>query len=122
MSTVDWNTATPIAPQDLPAVITGYLAAQHARDADAAVAACTGDAVVTDDGRTYRGPDEIHAWVRDAASEYRYTTELIAAARVDDAHYDVSHHLEGDFPGGVADLHYRFTLRGTAIARLVIAP
>jgi hypothetical protein len=32
------------------------------------------------------------------------------------------HHLEGDFPGGVADLHFRFTLRDGLISRLVIEP
>ena len=35
---------------------------------------------------------------------------------------DVEQHLEGDFPGGVADLHYRFTLDGALIDRLVIEP
>ena len=34
----------------------------------------------------------------------------------------VGQHLEGNFPGGVADLHYRFTLDGALIARLVIEP
>jgi len=29
---------------------------------------------------------------------------------------------EGDFPGGVADLHYRSTLDGTVVNRLLIAP
>ena len=30
--------------------------------------------------------------------------------------------LEGDFPGGVVDLDYRFTVDGDRIAELVIAP
>ncbi len=41
---------------------------------------------------------------------------------VDDSHYDARHHLEGNFPGGVVDLHFRFTLRDGQIARLVIEP
>jgi hypothetical protein len=32
----------------------------------------------------------------------------------------VSHHLEGDFPGGKADLDYRFALEGERIERLDI--
>jgi hypothetical protein len=32
------------------------------------------------------------------------------------------HHLEGDFPGGVVDLRFRFTLREGRIAELVIKP
>jgi hypothetical protein len=38
------------------------------------------------------------------------------AQRVDDDHYVAVHHLEGDFPGGVADLRFRFTLRDGHIA------
>jgi hypothetical protein len=30
-------------------------------------------------------------------------------------------HIEGDFPGGVADLDYRFTLDGDLIGELSIA-
>lgn len=37
-------------------------------------------------------------------------------------HVDVLQRLEGDFPGGVAHLHYRFTLDGGMISRLVIEP
>ena len=47
---------------------------------------------------------------------------LTGATKIDDAHYDVLQHLEGNFPGGVIDLHYRFTLRGASIAELVIEP
>ncbi|WP_431937416.1 hypothetical protein [Micromonospora sp. RP3T] len=50
------------------------------------------------------------------------TTELTAAAKLDDQHYDAVHHLAGNFPGGTADLHFRFTLRDGLIARLVIDP
>ncbi len=34
----------------------------------------------------------------------------------------VTNHLEGDFPGGVVDLNYRFRLVDDRIAVLVIAP
>jgi hypothetical protein len=33
-----------------------------------------------------------------------------------------THRLEGDFPGGVAELDYRFTVDGDRITELVIAP
>jgi hypothetical protein len=111
-----------ITPDELPVVITRYLAAHLARDVDRAVAHLTPDASVTDEGHTYHGPDEIRAWLTRAAGEYTYTTELIAAAKVDDRHYDAVHHLAGDFPGGVVDLHFRFTLRDGLIDRLVIEP
>ena len=57
-----------------------------------------------------------------SASEYTFTTTFTGATRDDDDHVAVTQHLEGDFPGGVVDLTYRFTLRGDLIAGLHIAP
>ncbi|WP_329000811.1 nuclear transport factor 2 family protein [Kribbella sp. NBC_00709] len=114
--------ATPIATDQLPEVITRFLAANVARDADAAIQLCRPDAVVTDDDHTFRGHDNIRDWVANAASEFTYTTELTSAGRLDDTHYDAIHHLEGNFPGGVADLHFRFALRDGLIETLTIEP
>ncbi|EWM18581.1 nuclear transport factor 2 family protein [Kutzneria sp. 744] len=113
--------------EELPAVITRYLTAHHARDLDPALACYTDDAVVVDEGRTYRGHDEIRAWLSRSANEYKYTIELTGTERVDDRHYVAVHHLEGNFPGGVVDLRFRFTLTdfdsdGAHIAELVIEP
>lgn len=106
----------------LPAVITRYLAAHQARDLDPALACYTDDAVTVDEGRTYRGKREIRDWLARSASEYTYTIELVAARRVDEAHYVAVHHLAGDFPGGVVDLRFQFALREGHIAVLVIEP
>ncbi|MFI5615071.1 nuclear transport factor 2 family protein [Amycolatopsis sp. NPDC051903] len=106
----------------LPKPITDYLAAHEKRDADAALPLFTPDATVVDDGRTYRSPDEIGAWLRRAGSEYTYTSTLTATEHVDDSRYVATYHLEGDFPGGVVDLHHRFTLHNGRISRLVIEP
>ncbi len=104
----------------LPDVITSYLEAHQARRVDAAIGSYTPDASVTDEGRTYTGHDEIRAWLARSASEYTYTMDITGAEKIDDGHYDVTHHLEGDFPGGHVDLHFRFSLRNGRIARLVI--
>ena len=109
-----------IESSELPEVITKYLRAHEARELDAAIESYTPDASVTDEGRTYNGPDEIRAWLSRSASEYTYTIDMIAATKVDSDHYDVIHHLKGNFPGGEVDLHFRFTLHGSKIARLVI--
>ncbi len=116
------TTSTTIQPTELPAPIRNYLAAHVARDADTAIRAFTPDAVVTDEGRTFRGTEEILGFLRHSGSEFSYTTELTGAQRVDDVRFVAVNHLEGDFPGGVADLAYRFTLAGDRIAELVIAP
>lgn len=119
---IDWTDGTVIVPARLPAVVLSYLSAHRTRDVDTAIGSFTTDAVVTDDGHTYHGADEIRAWLGHAASEYTFTTELTGATQIDDAHYDVTQHLAGNFPGGVVDLHYRFTLRGASIAGLTIEP
>jgi len=109
-----------IATTELPELIRSYLRAHSARDLDVAIRSYAPDATVSDEGRTYRGPDEIRAWLSRSASEYTYTIETTGAAKVGEDGYDVLQHLEGDFPGGVVDLHFRFVLRDGTILRLVI--
>ncbi|MET0900197.1 MAG: hypothetical protein ABWY45_19985 [Mycobacterium sp.] len=57
------------------------------------------------------GLQQIEAWLTGPASEYTYTTE-----------FDVVQRLEGNVPGGVADLHFRFFLDGGLIGCLVMEP
>jgi hypothetical protein len=116
------TTPTGMQPDQLPATIRGYLIAHVARDADTALRAFTSTAVVVDDGATYRGTEEIRDFLSRAGAEFTYTTTLVAAERTDDAHWVATHRLEGDFPGGVVDLHYRFAMDGDLIAELVIGP
>jgi ketosteroid isomerase-like protein len=106
----------------LPAPIKTYLTAHAGRESAKVLSAFTADAVVTDEGRDYRGREEINSWLDGPASEYTYTTEFTNATTADAATVDVMQHLEGDFPGGVADLHFRFALDGALISRLVIEP
>jgi hypothetical protein len=121
MTTIEWNRATPIALTDLPEVVTSYLAAHRARDIDAELTFYIETSRVTDEGHTHTGPAEIRTWLESAASEYTFTIEITAASTVDSLHYDVLQHLEGNFPGGVADLHFRFGLLNDAtIADLTI--
>jgi len=105
----------------LPDTIKTFMTALDAREVDQVLATLTTDAVVTDEGHDYKGHDEIGAWVATAAAEYTYAT-VFTGATTTDAAVDVGQHLEGNFPGGVADLHYRFTLDGTVISRVVIEP
>lgn len=109
-------------PSDLlPATVREFFAAHVVRDAGTASSFLTEDAVVVDQDETFHGREEVHAFLRDAASEFEYTTEQIGARRVDDTHWVVTVRLEGTFPGGVAELDYRFALRDGLIAELVIA-
>ncbi len=110
-----------IAPDQLPRTIRGYLAAHAARGAEAALRAFAPTAVVVDDGVSFRGTDEILGFLGKAGTEFSYTTELVGARRIDDAHWVATHHLAGDFPGGVVDLDYRFAMEDGLIVELVIA-
>lgn len=111
-----------IAPDGLPEVITRYLDAHRAHDTDTALSAFHPDATVTDEGKTHRGASAIATWLARSAGEYTYTIELTGAQKVDTDRYIATHHLEGNFPGGVVDLHYRFTLSDGLIEDLVIEP
>ncbi|MGY1842083.1 nuclear transport factor 2 family protein [Modestobacter sp. SYSU DS0875] len=107
-------------PTALPAVVRDCLAALTAKDADAAILTFTADAVVTDEGRTHRGATEVSAWLRGSAAQWSHRAELTGAQRGAGEQWVAVQHLTGDFPGGVADLTYRFTLRGDRIAELAI--
>ncbi|GAA1849855.1 nuclear transport factor 2 family protein [Asanoa iriomotensis] len=99
----------------LPPAIAGYLSGADARF-------FTADAVVRDDGHTYRGTEEIRDWLGRVSGEYTWTATPTGSIKLDDLRYEVRQHLEGDFPGGVVDLRYRFTLRGDLVSELVIEP
>lgn len=118
----NWDQGTPVERAELPERINTYLAAHLAREIDTAVAAFAPDATATDEGRTHHGREEIRAWLATAGTEYTYTIEAVGARTIDRDHHVVVHHLEGDFPGGVADLQFKFALRDGAIGALVIEP
>jgi hypothetical protein len=107
---------------ELPAVVLRYQDAHDRHDTGGALATFAPDAIVTDDGHTYRGPVEIRDWLSRASVEFTYTRTLIGTLEVDDNTWLVTNHLEGDFPGGVVDLRYRFMVFEGLITELDIAP
>ncbi len=78
--------------------------------------------MVVDEGISYRGTDEVRRSLSEAGARFTCTATLVGAQRAGDARWIAVQHLEGDFPGGVVDLRYRFVVDGDAIAELVIAP
>ncbi|MFD4545948.1 nuclear transport factor 2 family protein [Streptomyces sp. NPDC058466] len=116
------NEPRTITPDALPEMIIRYLKAHLEHDSATAITAFTGDATVNDDGRTHEGTAAIERWLDRSATEFTYTVQLTGAQQADATHYTATHHLEGDFPGGTVDLHYRFTLRDGLVERLVIEP
>jgi hypothetical protein len=104
----------------VPVAVRTYLTAHADRDVGAALRVFSPTAVVTDQGSTFRGTEAIEGFLRDAGSEYTYTAEEHGVERVDESHWVVAIRLTGDFPGGVADVHYRFTVLGDLVAELSI--
>lgn len=106
----------------LPEVIDRYQRAHDARDTDLAITAFASDAEVLDDGHEYIGADRVRWWLDNAAAEFEYTRRLTGVERIDDGTYLVHNRVVGNFPGGKADLSYRFELLDGLIQHLVIAP
>ena len=79
-------------------------------------------AVVIDDGNEYPSPDAIRGWLAHASTQFTYTRTFVGAEAVELDVWFVTNRLEGNFPGGVVDLRYRFRMAGDLIAELVIAP
>ena len=107
---------------NVPEVIRRYLGAHDRRATDVALSTFAADATVVDDGHEYVGSKEIRHWVATASTEFTYTRTFLEATAIDPNTWLITNHLEGDFPGGVVDLGYRFVLRRDLISELVIAP
>src|SRR5262245_38366974 len=105
---------------NLPKPITAYFDAD--RGNSEAVAQCfTENAVVKDEGHTYRGRAAIKKWKADASAKYQYTCEPFAC-EVKDGKLVVTARLTGNFPGSPVDLRFFFELEGDKIASLEIIP
>src|SRR5262249_4316016 len=87
-----------------------------------AVARCfTGDALVKDEGHTYKGRAEIRKWKDDVAAKYQYTIEPLACDQ-QDATTVVTCRLKGNFPGSPVNLRFFFQLNQDRIASLEVTP
>lgn len=105
---------------DMPTPIQNYFDAD--KDEGRSIVPCfTEDAVVQDEGKTYKGHEAIRRWKEESAAKYTYTSEPFAIKTEGDRTV-VSNHLTGNFPGSPVDLRFAFLLRGDHIAALEIAP
>jgi ketosteroid isomerase-like protein len=103
-----------------PDVVANYLKAADEGDLTAVAGCFTDDGTVLDEGRTYHGRDEIRAWRERLSSQWEFTRTITGSEPQPDVGYLVRTHVEGNFPGGVADLSLRFTLAGALISDLTI--
>jgi ketosteroid isomerase-like protein len=118
-TTTDATATTTDGNEQLPRTIRAFDDAHAARDADAALTLMATGAVISDLGESFTGEEALRHFISEAGAEFTYTDDIIAVSREGEV-WVVTHHLEGDFPGGTADLNYRFVLDGEQIGRLDI--
>ena len=105
---------------NLPKPIATYFSADK-RVAKAVSECFTENAIVQDEGHTYKGRVAIEKWKTDASAKYQYTCEPLACEGKDGKTV-VTSHLVGNFPGSPVDLRFFFQLEGDKIASLEIIP
>ena len=89
----------------LPAIVTTYFPLAAQGDSEAYLALFDDDAVVEDEGKTYRGIEAIRQWRTDVPQ----VTYDITAADVQADGVVVTATITGDFPGSpFAGLRFRF--------------
>jgi SnoaL-like domain len=103
---------------ELPQPVVSYFAANKG-DMEAFSRCFTENAVVQDEGKTYRGLGAIKEWKANASTEYQYTS-VPFASEVKDGKIIVTSRVTGNFPGSPVDLRYFFQLNGNKIASLEI--
>lgn len=110
----------PTSPADAPAPVRRYLAADARHDGSALAVVFAPAATLIDDGHAYFGRDAIKDWRDGPAMEWTYTQKITDARPTGPNSYLLIMHLEGNFPGGAADLHYRFAVLDDQIVHLTI--
>lgn len=103
----------------LPEPIQAYFDADQQGGSGAFLGAFASDATVKDEGRTYRGLDEIGAWWREAKQKYDHKAQPFDVSEQDGV-MSVRATVTGKFPTSPAVLAYRFKLDGNRIAELEI--
>jgi hypothetical protein len=105
---------------ELSGPIAAYFAADK-RDSEAIARCFTENAIVKDEGQTYRGLSAIKQWKTDASAKYNYTSEPFASEQRD-GQIIVTSRLTGNFPGSPVNLRFFFKLEGEKITSLEIIP
>jgi hypothetical protein len=109
--------ATDMHTLTLPEPITKYFASEH--DPEALAKCFKADAILKDDGQTYKGVESIAAFLGAASVKYNATTEPFNI-RDDDGYHVVRAKVTGNFPGSPANLTYRFGINRGLIDLLEI--
>jgi uncharacterized protein involved in tolerance to divalent cations len=105
---------------DLPKPITAYFTTDKG-DSEAISQWFTENAVVKDEGQTYKGRAAIKQWKTTSSTKYEYTIKPFACEQKDGKTV-VTSRLTGNFPGSPVSLRFFFRCEGDKIASLEIIP
>jgi hypothetical protein len=105
---------------NLPKPIAAYFAADKG-DSETLSQCFTENAVVKDEGRTYKGRAAIKKWKTDTSAKYEYTSEPFVCEQKERKTV-VTSRLTGNFPGSPVDLRFLFELKGDKVESLEIIP
>jgi SnoaL-like domain len=99
--------------------IAAYIHAANAHDTHALLGTLTANAVVTDEGRQYRGHDEIKGWSHRSIQEYQATLDVTEVTQTRNETV-VTAQVAGTFDGSPIQLRFHSTISGGKIAALTI--
>lgn len=103
----------------LPAVVTRYLQSKGHPDKALLADVFDSEAVVFDEGGTFRGLRAIQDWQRASEAKYQYTLTPLGVSSSSNS-VKLLARVKGNFPGEVADLMHIFTLWEDRIESLEI--
>jgi ketosteroid isomerase-like protein len=102
----------------IPKAISDYIDASNTRDTTKLLSLFTDDAIVRDEGKTYKGLDEIKAWRKLVNESYEFQMEVLDI-ELEQTSIIVTTRLTGNFPGkNPIDIQNHFKLAGDKIIEL----
>ena len=105
---------------NLPKPVAAYFTADMG-DAEGLSLCFTEEAIVKDEGHTYRGRAAIRQWKEEASAKYQYTCEPFVCEHKD-GKVVATCKLTGNFAGSPLNLRFFFELEGEKIAALEVMP
>lgn len=102
---------------NLPATIEGFVQAQNEQDSARFSHYFTANAIVSDEGHTYSGRDEIREWIQQATKKYHMQAKPIDYQQ-SGASAILSVEVTGTFPGSPAVMQYHLELEDSLISSL----
>ena len=106
------------SPAGLPAPVAALLAAANGHDTPAFLAAFTGDGVVDDWGREFRGPDAVRGWSDAEFIGVEVTLDVTEVTGADAGAVTVLADVGGQGFNGPS--HFTFTVDGDRVSRMTI--